>query len=156
VGATGSYGLLVADACNATIFDPETGAGAAGRSSGTQTYVGQSGLGIIPAFDSALLGGVGETDEADIAVPTVFGVEQNYPNPFELSTTIEVALPEATNLRVEVFNVIGQRVRMLTDDAYGEGVHVFRFDAEGLTGGTYIYRVTTPQASVTRRMMIIK
>jgi hypothetical protein len=154
VSMTGSYGLLVADVCNAAVFDPETGAGVAGRAQGNQPVANNQGMGIIPAFDSTLLKG-DDAVNASTTLPEVFAVEQNYPNPFVGTTTIEVALPEATDLRVEIYNVLGQRVRVLADGRLDGGVHSLQFEAAGLPGGTYVYRVSTPEKSMVRSMVLV-
>ena len=85
-----------------------------------------------------------------------FHLEQNYPNPFNPSTMIRYTLPEATQVRVEVFNLLGQSVGMLVDGVQQAGSHTVNFDASGLTTGVYFYRLVTPQYSETRQMMLIK
>ena len=98
----------------------------------------------------------GEGDDVEAATPYTFSLGQNYPNPFNASTTIEIELPEATEVRLEVYNMLGQRVRTLADGRFEAGPHSFRFDADGLSSGTYLYRITTPNHTTTRRMVLVK
>lgn len=79
-----------------------------------------------------------------------------YPNPFTTSTTFELTLQEAQNVRVEVFNVLGQRIEKLYDGELSAGVtHDFSFDATNLPPGLYLYRATGSNFSETRRVMRI-
>ena len=94
--------------------------------------------------------------EQVITQPTEISLSQNYPNPFNPSTRIRYSLPEATQVRVEVFSLLGQSVGVLMDGVQQAGVHQVSFDASDLTTGVYFYRLVTPQYSETRQMMLIK
>ncbi|MEP0546416.1 MAG: T9SS type A sorting domain-containing protein, partial [Rhodothermales bacterium] len=98
----------------------------------------------------------GEKDDVEASTPYTFALGQNYPNPFNASTAIDIELPEAAEVRLEVFNMLGQRVQVLADGSYEAGPHSFRFDANGLASGTYLYRITTPDNVSTRRMTVVK
>ncbi|MCZ6776773.1 MAG: T9SS type A sorting domain-containing protein, partial [Ignavibacteria bacterium] len=73
-------------------------------------------------------------------IPTVFGLDQNYPNPFNPSTVIEFAIPQETHVKLEVYNMIGQRVAKLVDGVRPAGYYSVLFDATGLASGVYVYR----------------
>jgi hypothetical protein len=80
-------------------------------------------------------------------VPQSFELMQNFPNPFNLSTSISVSLPKETQLRLEVYNILGQRVRSLAEGEYAPGIHTFVWDGADGSGktaasGVYMYRVT--------------
>jgi hypothetical protein len=96
-------------------------------------------------------------DGAD-ALPYEFALEQNYPNPFNPSTNIEFSLRSASNVRLEVFNVLGQRVATLVNGStLPAGAHSVTFDASDLTSGMYIYRLQAgSNFSQTRTMMLLK
>ncbi len=70
-------------------------------------------------------------------LPSEFALSAAYPNPFNPSTTISVALPETSSLTVSVFNVMGQQVATLANDQFNAGQHNFIFDASNLSSGLY-------------------
>jgi hypothetical protein len=95
------------------------------------------------------------TDAVD-DLPATYSLAQNYPNPFNPSSEIEYALPEATQIQLEVFNTLGQKVMELVDAHQAAGVHRARFDGGSLPSGLYFYRMTTAAFSQTRKMLLIK
>jgi hypothetical protein len=92
----------------------------------------------------------------DKNVPAVFSLNQNYPNPFNPSTTIEYALPEARQVRLEVFNAIGERVALLIDARQDAGTYRSRFDASALPSGVYLYRLSAGRDVSVKRMILMK
>jgi hypothetical protein len=101
-----------------------------------------------------LLAGSGENLEASL--PTVYELSQNYPNPFNPSTVIEYALPEDSRVRLEVYNVLGERVATLVHETQSAGYYEARFDATGLASGLYIYRMQAGNFVETRKLMLLK
>lgn len=75
------------------------------------------------------------------------------PNPFNASTTIWFALPEADHVRAEVFNMYGQRVITLLDEPMPAGNHQVRFDAQNLENGVYILRIETGAFQAAKKMI---
>jgi hypothetical protein len=94
--------------------------------------------------------------EAPSVIPTVFALSQNYPNPFNPSTRIEFALPKETRVRLEVYNMLGQKVATLVDEVRSAGNHGVTFDASGLASGLYFYRLSTNEVSFLKKMMLLK
>ncbi|HEX7071600.1 MAG TPA: T9SS type A sorting domain-containing protein [Rhodothermales bacterium] len=88
--------------------------------------------------------------------PSAFQLQQNYPNPFNPTTTIEYALPEAANVKLEVFNALGQRVRVLVDDSLPAGQHRIEFQADGLPSGVYFYKLQAGAHASVRQMTLLK
>ncbi len=94
------------------------------------------------------------------AVPDRFDLGANYPNPFNPSTVIPFQLPAPTHVRLEVFNVRGQRVTTLVDRVQPAGYHTARWDATDAAGravaaGVYLYRLRGGGVSLTQRMVLI-
>ena len=80
----------------------------------------------------------------------------NYPNPFSSSTTVRIELPESSNVRITVYDMTGREVRNLHDGYLSMGTHEFRFDADDLPSGTYLYRVNTDRGQETGTMTLVK
>jgi len=96
------------------------------------------------------------TGETDMDLPTMVELSQNYPNPFNPTTQIQFALPESGEVRLEVFNVSGQRVAVLAEGQHSAGRHTVSFDAERLSSGMYLYRLQTGSTVEVRKMMLVK
>ena len=92
----------------------------------------------------------------DEFIQNQFTLVQNYPNPFNPSTQIQYALPEATQVTLEVFNSVGQKVMDLVNRQQSAGYHTTTFDASGLSSGVYLYKLTTPSFTKTKKMLLIK
>jgi hypothetical protein len=81
---------------------------------------------------------------------------QNSPNPFNPATTIEYVLPQQTQVSLEVYNVVGQRVAQLVDGVQSAGSHRVVFDARDLASGVYLYRLQTPASVLTKKLVVVK
>ena len=92
--------------------------------------------------------------------PERFELGQNYPNPFNPSTIIPYQLAASTRVRLEIFNILGQRVTTLVDGERATGFHTARWDATDASGravaaGVYFYRLKGGGVHLTRRMVLI-
>ena len=92
----------------------------------------------------------------DPTLPAKFHLAQNYPNPFNPSTRIDFALPKAGEVRIEVFNMLGQRVAVLVNDFRPAGFHSVNFAGRYLASGLYVYRMHTASFTDIKRMMLLK
>ena len=95
------------------------------------------------------------------ALPQGFALGQNYPNPFNPSTVIPYQLASAGHVRLDVFNVLGQRVATLVDGAQLAGFHSVRWDAtdrfgRSVASGVYLYRLLVDgSVQQTKRMVLV-
>ena len=89
-------------------------------------------------------------------VPDQYELSQNYPNPFNPSTTIQFSLPRQTQLRINLYNMIGEQVATIADGMYESGYHKVTFNASNLPSGTYIYRLESNEFVQVKKMMLIK
>ena len=80
----------------------------------------------------------------------------NYPNPFNPATEISFSLPSASHVKLEVFNVMGQKVATLVDGQFEAGEHVVRWDGSDAASGVYFYRLQAGDFVDTKKMMLLK
>jgi len=93
----------------------------------------------------------------NIDTPLEYSLDQNYPNPFNPSTNIQFTLAATSNVTLEVYNMLGQKVAtLLQGQKMNAGNHTQVFDASSLASGMYVYRISTPSFVQSRTMMLIK
>jgi hypothetical protein len=95
------------------------------------------------------------------AIPDRFDLLQNYPNPFNPSTTITYKLPEATQVRIAVYNLLGQKVRTLVNTRQEAGVYAIQWDGrddlgQPVASGTYLYRIDAGDFKAVKKMTLLK
>ncbi|MCC5933251.1 MAG: T9SS type A sorting domain-containing protein [Balneolales bacterium] len=95
---------------------------------------------------------IGEGIEAPLQV----SLDQNYPNPFNPATTIRYTLSSPSDVRLDVFNLMGQRVASLQDGFQQTGTYTVNFDASNLSSGVYVYRLQAGGHTLTRKMTLVK
>ena len=147
---------------------------AKGEKFGMRSLVGQASAGI-PVNDD-FRHGVGfwfadteikipnsteETETLPPDVPVRFELHQNYPNPFNPSTTIEFDLATPSRVKVEVFNILGQRMALLVNELLAVGRHKVAWNATDDSGGpassgVYLYRINAGDFVRTRTMTLVK
>ncbi len=94
-------------------------------------------------------------------IPSKYELHQNYPNPFNPSTVIEYALPEPSYVKIEIFNLVGQKIRTLVDAYLDAGRHRIQWDGKDDNGvkvssGVYIYRLVAGKTMIARKMILMK
>jgi len=97
----------------------------------------------------------------DPLIPDDFALEQNVPNPFNPTTNISFDLPRQSFVRLEVINVLGQRVKTLVNESLPAGIHTVTFDGrddnqQQVASGVYFYRLETEGFSQSRKMILLK
>ena len=99
--------------------------------------------------------------EIEKYIPTKFELLNNYPNPFNPATTIAVIIPDKSNIKLDVYNILGQRVATLYNGELEQGIHYFEWnsssDGELLSSGVYIYRLQAEnRINISRKMVLLK
>ena len=95
------------------------------------------------------------------ALPGQIFVEQNSPNPFNPLTTITFITTSEVKVNVEIFDLLGRRVKVLADDHFPAGRHSVIWNAKDDNGrvvssGVYLYRVATDSRKITRKMLFLR
>jgi hypothetical protein len=88
--------------------------------------------------------------------PLSFTLKQNYPNPFNPSTTIRFEVPKSSRIKLTVFNMLGEAVRVLSDAIFADGIYEKTFDAKDLASGIYIYELKTDDVLLRQKMVLQK
>ena len=114
-----------------------------------------------PGFDCSTAApsaanGIADRNAIKSDVPEEFELEQNYPNPFNPTTIISYGVPEAGEVSVKVYNMLGQVVATLADGYQAQGRYTVSFDASGLSAGIYLYTIESANTKLTRRMTLLK
>jgi len=94
--------------------------------------------------------------EFERSLPASPSLSQCYPNPFNASTVIQYQLPQASEVTLEVYNVLGQKVVSLVDEKQEAGYKSVNWDASDVSSGLYFYKLTAGDFTETRRMMLVK
>lgn len=90
------------------------------------------------------------------ALPKAFSLAGNIPNPFRGATTLHYTLPSASDVTIEVFDMLGRRVAMLVDGPQKAGRHEVRWEARGVAGGAYVCRMRAGAFAATSMMMLVR
>ena len=94
--------------------------------------------------------------ENDLKNVSDFNLEQNYPNPFNPSTKIQFSIPEPGNVKLIVYNLLGQEIKTLVNEFKESGTHTIDFDAVAQNSGVYFYKIESNGFSETRKMTLLK
>ena len=90
------------------------------------------------------------------SVPSEYELAQNFPNPFNPSTTIRVVLPRSGRAHLAVFDALGRTVATLLDGELPAGIHHVRFYADNLPGGVYYYRLQAKTFTESKKLILLK
>ncbi|HEX2984875.1 MAG TPA: T9SS type A sorting domain-containing protein, partial [Ignavibacteriales bacterium] len=89
-------------------------------------------------------------------IPLSYELKQNYPNPFNPTTRIAFTLPNPGNVKITVYNSLGQQVSELLNEQLGAGSHNVEFNAAGMASGVYFYKIESGSFSNIKKMMLLK
>jgi len=108
----------------------------------------------IGSFSGAL-----DISEENTSIPVAYNLYNNYPNPFNNSTIIKFDLPSESKVKIELYNILGEKIQTLRDETFSAGTHTVQFNAENLASGVYIYNLTVEGRSFYRqskKMVLLK
>ena len=89
-------------------------------------------------------------------IPNTYSISQNYPNPFNPTTTIKFSLPEATNVKVVIYDILGKQVETLVNSYMSAGSYNVTWNAGNYASGVYLYRIETKSFSAIKKMLLVK
>ena len=110
--------------------------------------------GGLPAEVTVTLPGIVSSESEEL--PAEVTLSANYPNPFNPETTIRYALPQAGQVRLVVYDLLGHEVAVLVDQSRPAGNHTVRFGADNLASGLYVYRLQAQDKTIVRTMILVK
>jgi hypothetical protein len=119
-------------------------------------YVNKNLLFIGDFTSGAIEKVVTDVKDRPIDQPLEFALEQNFPNPFNPTTTIEFSLQEPSMVTLKVFDVLGQEAATIADEFMEHGVHRQVFDASHLSSGMYYYKIEAGKYSAVKKLMLLK
>jgi len=104
---------------------------------------------------------VTDINQEENNIPEIFSLNQNYPNPFNPTTTIQYDIPKATHVRIDIYNVLGQKIRTLVNENRVAGSYKVVWNGRNDSGqsapsGVYFYVLSTPEFKQTRKMLLLK
>jgi hypothetical protein len=109
---------------------------------------------VNPNPDMYIPAGVGVSEKTDVVKD--FTLLQNYPNPFNPVTTISYTLPKAADVKISVYDFLGNEVATLVDGMRSAGTHTTLFDGANLSSGIYFYKLQAEGRVISKKMALIK
>ena len=146
ISASGGTPLLLAGLADNGDFDP--------CYSKNGKYVAYAGFTSVNSSNDQK--NVTKVSTIENSVPTQFSLNQNFPNPFNPSTLIQYTIPNASNIKIEIFNITGESVATLVDGFKSEGYYEVSFNASDLPSGMYLYRISAGTFVQTRKMILMR
>jgi len=103
----------------------------------------------------------GTSNEDELAPVVATTLHGNYPNPFNPETTISYSVKENTPVTIDIYNVKGQRVRTLVNEAKASGTHTVTWNGtdnngRNVSSGIYYYKMSAGKFSSTKKMILMK
>ena len=94
--------------------------------------------------------------EDEGSVPSEFALSQNFPNPFNPTTTIEYVVDSTQEIRLAVYDLLGREVAVLAEGQKTAGTYTVQFDATNLASGTYFYQIRGERSTINKTMLLLK
>jgi parallel beta-helix repeat protein len=131
----------------------------AGREPGLTLWVDQFILTDDPNYDPNIFMGKSEEItgvEPQQVIPDDFGLNQNFPNPFNPSTTIRFAIPHEEHTTLKIYDILGGEVATLVNESLPAGTYNFNFNASDMASGIYLYQLRAGSFVKTCKMQLLK
>lgn len=112
--------------------------------------------GVLEGWGIRLNGSVTGIEPISNNIPNQFKLYQNFPNPFNPSTSIKFDVPKDGNVRLAVYDILGKEVKVLVNEFTKAGQYEIMFNASNLSSGTYFYRIETGSFTDVKKMILIK
>jgi hypothetical protein len=105
--------------------------------------------------------GPGHQEEDQLSIPGDYVLDKNYPNPFNSSTRIRFGLPEESEVKIVVYDIVGRKVDLIVNEVMPAGYHDVIWDGKNSAGkqvasGIYIFRMTAPNRTFDRKAILLK
>ena len=97
-----------------------------------------------------------EGENVSPETPVKFSLHQNYPNPFNPSTKIEFDVPNASNVKLVIYDMLGKVAAVLVDQQLGAGTYNVTYTNQSLSSGIYFYELTAGDYREIRKMTLVK
>ncbi len=154
-GVTGTDGVVTLTTLKVKTCDGEWCYEVTNVTHATNTYDAGANV-VTAACESGWLYGSSGQIALVNQPPTEDELLQNHPNPFNPTTDISFRLPEAGYVKLEVYNLVGQRVAVLADGEFSTGSHTVTWDASRFASGVYFYHLSTESIVLTKKMVLLK
>ncbi len=112
--------------------------------------------GFCVFVDDVFVGNPAGITQIGNGTPKTYELKQNYPNPFNPTTNIRFDIPKKSNIRLVVYNSIGQEILVLDEGMKEAGTYEYKFDASNLPSGIYFYRLFAGDFVDTKKMILVK
>lgn len=120
-----------------------------------KVWTSQTG-GLLKNIIAFLTGVVVSVEQSGSAIPTSFVLSQNFPNPFNPSTSFEIQVPSFEFVRVIVYDMLGRELATLVNEVKSPGTYRVTWEAANLPSGVYYYRLTAANFLAARKMVLLK
>ena len=122
----------------------------------TWSFENPPGGGVEPEEDYATMYINRTAVDAEDILPVEFSLAQNYPNPFNASTTIKFSLPEAADVTIHIYDILGRSIETLNSGSRTAGTHSIVWNADNLPSGVYFYRINAGNFSDQKSCLLLK
>ena len=95
-------------------------------------------------------------DDGTPVTVNAYHLSNNYPNPFNPTTTIEYSLAKAGHVELFIYNTLGQKIATLVNEENSAGQHQVTFDASGFASGVYFYEIVSKDFNQVKKMLLVK